>query len=465
MKKVTVFLIFMIAGFNAHCATEQIVWGKASLMFPGFKTIKPQNGILPAIANTDDKNYRLKPVNPQKVNNKHIRYQLTYKDLPVWGHQIIVHKHNNLEPILTGTKVTGIEKDLPNLTPQLSKEQIEKKILSKIKEPVKHKNIMQVIFIDAKNTAHLAWHLSFFTNTKDKPVSAPQYLIDANSGEILKQWNESRYERQGQGLGGNAFPLPYRQGMFQHGDALPGLPSLGKFDVEVIDGRCLVQNDHIRVVNLSNSALGYGAFPITVFDEVQHNLNAFSYPCDVTSLFLNYADGITGPINYSFSPVNDTMYFAQQTLDMYAQVYGIKEPLGDDLPIRAYTHLGNMDNAFAIPTIKMDGILVAHQQIVIGNGDFYLTAPVQSVIAHELSHNFTEYNSGLLYEGQSGGINESFSDMAAIALEDYLTKEYPWYWDKKDWSVGRETMIGAEPLRYMNEPTLDGYSISNASDF
>lgn len=465
MKKGIVFFIFMTTGFCTYAATEQLIWGNASLMLPGFKALKPQNGLLPVIPNNDDVNYRLEPVHPQNINDKHTRYQLTYKGLPIWGHQIIVHKQKGTEPLITGTKVTGIAKDLPALTPKISKAQVEKMILSKIKEPVKHTSMTQVIYLDQKNKAHLAWHLSFFTNSKDKPISAPQYLIDANTAEILKQWNAARFERKGQGLGGNAFPLPYRQGMFQHGDALPGLPSLGKFDVQIADGNCVVENDHIKVINLSNSPLGYGAFPITIFDEATYNLSAFSYPCDISSLFLNYADGITGPINYSFSPVNDTMYFAQKTLDMYGEVYGVKEPLGNDLPIRAYTHLGNMDNAFAIPTIKMYGMLVAHQQIVIGNGDFYLTAPVQSVIAHELSHNFTEYNSGLFYEGQSGGINESFSDMAAIALEYYLSKTYPWYWDGKDWSIGREAMLGGEPLRYMDEPTQDGYSISHATDF
>lgn len=463
MKKGFVIVILMASGLNVFAATEQIMWGKLQDSFSKFKAIQPGKA-LTDYQYSNDQNYKLKPLNPTNFNNKHIRYQLTYKDIPIWGHQIIIH-NNTQEPMLTGIKITGIEQDLKTLTPKFSSQEIEQKILHNEKSLVKHSKTEKVIYIDNKKKAHLAWHFSYFTNDSQKPISSPHFLVDAHDGTILKEWNEARNEKIGQGLGGNAFPLPYRPGTFQHGDALPGLMSLGKFDVKVDNGQCVVENDRIKVINLSNSPLGYGAFPITVFDEIRYNLKAFSYPCSEESLYLNYADGTTGPINYSFSPVNDTMYFAEKTFDMFKEIYGVEEPLGNDLPVRAYTHLGEMDNAFAIPSIKLNGILIAHQQIAIGNGGFYLTAPVQSVIAHELAHNFTEINSGLFYEGQSGGINEAFSDMAAIALQDYLSKEYPWYWDGKDWSVGREAMIGGEPLRYMHDPSLDGSSIAHTKDY
>lgn len=39
-----------------------------------------------------------------------------------------------------------------------------------------------------------------------------------------------------------------------------------------------------------------------------------------------------------------------------------------------------------------------------------MTTP--DTIAHEISHAFTEFTSGLEYNSQSGAINEAFSDMA-----------------------------------------------------
>lgn len=106
-----------------------------------------------------------------------------------------------------------------------------------------------------------------------------------------------------------------------------------------------------------------------------------------------------------------------------------------------------------------------HQQIVIGDGDTQLTAPAQSTLSHELSHNFTRLHSNLVYNGQSGGINEAFSDMASIAMQDYLRKDFPWYWDGEDWSIGREATISGEPIRYMDYPTKDGHSIEHFDDY
>src|SRR3546814_8285544 len=80
------------------------------------------------------------------------------------------------------------------------------------------------------------------------------------------------------------------------------------------------------------------------------------------------------------------------------------------------------------------------------------------VTSHEISHGFTEQNSGLQYSGQPGGMNEAFSDMAGEAAE---------YFDRgqNDWLVGAEIIKNGTALRWMCTPTLDGRSIDDAADF
>jgi pseudolysin/vibriolysin len=80
------------------------------------------------------------------------------------------------------------------------------------------------------------------------------------------------------------------------------------------------------------------------------------------------------------------------------------------------------------------------------------------VAAHEVSHGFTQQNSNLTYSGQSGGINEAFSDMAGEAAE-YFSR------GKNDFLVGSEIFKNGVALRYMATPTKDGRSIDNASKF
>ena len=42
------------------------------------------------------------------------------------------------------------------------------------------------------------------------------------------------------------------------------------------------------------------------------------------------------------------------------------------------------------------------------------------VVAHEVAYGVTDQNSDLICSGQSGGINEAFSDMCREAVEFYL---------------------------------------------
>lgn len=464
-KKVVSLLTLFITSTDLTAASQQIIWSKTNPLLPPFQHIasltKPN---IQTNAHFKQQNpYQLQMLKSSDL--KHLRYQIMFKMIPVWGHQLIIHNKTNAHPLVTGINITGIEFDIDGTEGKRSASDIEQKILSSHHQPVKFKTTEKIIFIDKHQTAHIAYHVSFYTGHQTTKVSSPHYIVDANSGDILKTWDNAHYSKIGQGMGGNALMLPYRSGSFQYGSAIPGLPSLGRFDVDVVNGNCVVQNDSIRVINLDNVTLGYDAFPIGTADETAQRLEAFAYPCDAKSLYLNFADGGSSPINYAFSPINDTMFFAQKTIEMFTIYYRVKQPLGHDLPLRALTHLKHMDNAFAIPTIYEKGELVAHQQIVIGNGAEFLTAPSQSVIGHELSHNFTELNSGLIYNNQSGGINEAFSDMAEIALQDYLRSSYPWYWDGKDWTIAREAVISGEPLRYMDDPTKDGGSIGHSSDY
>ena len=80
------------------------------------------------------------------------------------------------------------------------------------------------------------------------------------------------------------------------------------------------------------------------------------------------------------------------------------------------------------------------------------------VVTHEVSHGFTEQNSALIYSGQSGGINEAFSDIAGEASEYYMK-------NTNDWMVGADIFKSTGALRYFKNPPQDGRSIGSAKDY
>jgi Zn-dependent metalloprotease len=85
---------------------------------------------------------------------------------------------------------------------------------------------------------------------------------------------------------------------------------------------------------------------------------------------------------------------------------------GAGAPLLATVHYGrDYDNAF------WNG-----ERMVFGDGDgevFVGFTGSLSVIAHELTHGVTEYEGGLEYQGQSGALNESLSDVFGSLTEQH----------------------------------------------
>ena len=85
------------------------------------------------------------------------------------------------------------------------------------------------------------------------------------------------------------------------------------------------------------------------------------------------------------------------------------------------------------------------------------------VAGHEMSHGVMSTEANLTYSGESGGLNESNSDIFGTLVEFSLTgsPDVPDYWIgeriyKSNWSGGTFTQTKA--LRYMDDPAKDGAS-------
>jgi Zn-dependent metalloprotease len=143
----------------------------------------------------------------------------------------------------------------------------------------------------------------------------------------------------------------------------------------------------------------------------------------------------------------DAHYGAEKTFDYYKDVQGRNGIWDTGVGARSRVHYGNAyNNAF------WDGT-----QMTYGDGAGN-TKPLTAidVAGHEMSHGVTENTAGLVYRGDAGGLNEATSDIFGTAVEfyagsavdpgDYLIGE------KIDIN-GNGT-----PLRYMDKPSKDGRS-------
>ncbi len=133
------------------------------------------------------------------------------------------------------------------------------------------------------------------------------------------------------------------------------------------------------------------------------------------------------------------------TLAMFDEVYARDSFDGEGAEVLLTVHYGRAyANAF------WDGTY-----LVFGDGDgriFRRFTRAVDVLAHEFAHAVTEHTAGLVYQGQSGALNESVSDVFAACLEQRVLGQTA---AEGSWLIGQEIFaegVSARALRDMAEP-------------
>ncbi|MFN0222447.1 MULTISPECIES: M4 family metallopeptidase [Paenibacillus] len=134
----------------------------------------------------------------------------------------------------------------------------------------------------------------------------------------------------------------------------------------------------------------------------------------------------------------DAHAYAGVVYDYYKSTHGRDSLDGSGSLIRSTVHYNrNYNNAFWNGT-----------QIVYGDGDgtqFRSFSGDLDVIGHELTHAVTEHSAGLIYQGESGALNESISDIFGNTIQG------------TNWLIGDDIYTPSRPgdaLRSMENPTL-----------
>jgi vibriolysin len=363
------------------------------------------------------------------------KLKMFYKGVPVFGQSLVLEQDSTGRNVgMQGSLMVNISDDLSSVTPGM----LHGKALGKLKQLMGHNNIKNskaelMIYVDNMNTAQLAYRVEYLVNDSDEP-SRPMAFVDANSGEILMSWegiNHAKKEGRGKpggGSGGNStIPTPttltgpggnYKTEIYYYGSDFASLLATEN------GSTCYLESENVITTDMGNST---------------RRGKTAKVGCNDTE---DIGDDFT---NGAFAPMNDAQAFGNVIFDMYGEWYGVT-PLTQKLEMRV--HYGrNYENAF------WDGTAMSFGD---GATRFYPLVSLD-VSAHEVSHGVTEQRSGLIYSGESGGMNEAFSDMAGEAAENYMH-------GSNDWMVGEQIFKSSGALRYMDDPTKDGRSIGHADD-
>jgi Zn-dependent metalloprotease len=359
----------------------------------------------------------------------HAQFNQTYQNIPVWGERVIVSRDRDNRIVrMSGTLMQGIADDLQNVTPAFDPQTA----LERAKDSVRRRaglaaqdirfaneNSRLVIFVrPADSRARLSYEVSFLAvlDPQSGDATRPVFLIDATTGETLYTY-ENLQSADGTGPGGNK-----KTGKYFYGPPGPFAP----YDVEVSGSNCRMTNQNVTTEDLNHATSGSGT--------------PFSFPC---------SNNTVREINDAYSPLNDAHHFGSVVFRMYKDWYATT-PLTHKLLMQV--HYGNQhENAYWNGTAMQFGD---------GRNRFYPLVSLD-VAAHEVSHGFTEQNSGLIYDKQSGGINEAFSDMAGEAADSFNNAGQP-----PDFEIG-PTIFKQQgaALRYLCQPSKDGISIESANNY
>ncbi|MEH7108530.1 M4 family metallopeptidase [Bacillus sp. JJ1764] len=141
----------------------------------------------------------------------------------------------------------------------------------------------------------------------------------------------------------------------------------------------------------------------------------------------------------------DAHYYAGKTFDYYKNVFNRNSYDDKGSALKSSVHYNrNYNNAFWNGT-----------QMVYGDGDGTTFIPLSGgvdVVAHELTHAVTDTSSDLIYQNESGALNEAISDIFGTLVEFYNNKN-------PDYEIGEDIYtpkVANDALRSMSDPTKYG---------
>ncbi|RSN92770.1 peptidase M4 [Streptomyces sp. WAC 05379] len=339
----------------------------------------------------------------------HTRYERTYDGLPVLGGDLVVEttKSGATKDVVKATRAAIKPATTTAAVPaaKAEKQALAAAKAEDAKSPDVNKAPRKVIWA-ANGKPTLAYETVVGGLQEDGTPNELRVVTDAATGAKLYE-----YQAIETGTGNTMYSGTVTLGTTQSGSTY-----------NLTDG---ARGNH-KTYNLNRGTSGTGTL--------------FSGPDDVWG---------NGAASNAETAGADAHYGAALTWDYYKNVHGRSGIRGDGVGAYSRVHYGNnYVNAF-----WSDSCFCMTYGDGSGNAN-----PLTSidVAGHEMTHGVTSNTAGLVYSGESGGLNEATSDIFGSTVEFYANNSS----DVGDYLIGEEININGDgtPLRYMDKPSKDGAS-------
>lgn len=339
---------------------------------------------------------------------EHVRFERSYAGLPVIGGDIVVHSRRGLlRNVSLSLKRTLDLSVKPVVTEDAAM------LVAGIRFGADFAGVPKrqlVVYARGSGKARLAWQVGMRNDRRDMT-----YIVDARNGAVIDSWSNNQ-SAQAHGVGRSLYA----------GDV------------------ALVTNSVTGGYELRDPSRGGGR----IIDGSNRRTSGKVFK-DADNTWGNYStsDWATAAV--------DAHYGVSMTWDYYKNKFGRLGIADNGKGAYSRVHYGRRyANAY-----WNDGCFC----MTYGDGDGVSIGPLVSldITGHEMSHGVTSRTAGLIYSGESGGLNEATSDIFGTMVEFYAnnSREIPNY------MIGESIVIGNVPgnanqvaLRFMFNPNADGRS-------
>ncbi len=441
MKKLY-FIIFisflLLCGFNGmtqktasvNPQLSKIAWtqkGSAWVNFkPAYKTAGNKVFLVNKAAFGLGANDEMRMIRQEKDKQGiiHYRYQQYHNGVPVDGAVYIIHEKAGKASTGNGQLVSGLNtlakaaifpsvalnKAMQAVPSQkyIWQDNESEKMLRELKNnpvatyyPVPELVVFDKKFSGVASSYKLAYKIEIYSL---KPLDRKLVYIDAFSGEVIHTIN-----------------------MIQHTD-VPGI--------------CVTKYNGNQPVVIDST--GPGAFRLR--EAARGNGNGIITRSTQNGEDYNLAVDVTDDSTFfdSDDVAANAHWAAEKTYDYYWNVFGRNSFDNNGATILSYVHYSTgYANAF------WDGTRMTY-----GDGDGQYSAFTSlDICGHEITHAVTEHTANLVYQDESGALNESFSDMFGESIEFYADTNPDWLMGE---DVGTPFRSMSNPNDYQNPDTYHG---------
>ncbi len=346
---------------------------------------------------------------PDKQGNTHIKLQQYWNDLPIWGSEIIVHTNAKgvyafngryhpspnipLESVtISAATATEIVHKIVGKDKFVLPEQLRKILPTTAeKEPT-----LLYYFKESSNTFELAWKVEFHTKDHEEWL----FMIDVQDGTVLKKLNQAcsfhgPTTTTAKDLNGVTQTVnTYDNGQYYY----------------LIDGSKPMFDPNSTVPGGETGAI------ITLDWQLSDELQDIHHVLSTDNTFTNQA-------------AISAHHHAGICYDYFYYTFGRNSIDGKGGNITSVINDAVIDNAYWSSEYRM---------MFYGNGkDLFRKGSLARSLdasAHEMTHGVVQSSSGLIYQFQSGALNESFADIFGAMV------------DRDDWTIG-ETVVNPDAYR------------------